>query len=477
MPHDARFARPLAAALALVVLSGGAFGQMRGEQPQQADPPAGVELPPDASRFQPIHVAAMKADIPAIQSELDAGVPVDLRIERGFFAGVTALMMAARDGDVLTMNYLLDKGADVNARDDRRVSVLMWASGSAGSVEKIQAALARGAEVNPRSQDGATALHWATGLGRDPDMVKALIDAGAAIDLPDNRGRTPLMTAARVGNTGGVKYLLDAGADRGRKSPHGLNALHWAAEGRESNAATIRALVEAGAAVDSRAADGSTPLIIAALNGRAEQMAELIAMGADPDATNSWGLTALMAAASEGSPEAMKAILDADPDLNARDQAGRVALHYSVAEGHGIATAMLCRRNPETDVADNEGWKPIHIARTMATLDPLVRAGADVDAPCGVAQYKGWTPLMFAAGTGNTFLARRLLNADADPMIETDKAANAMRVAMAVQYPEGGNPMADLIRDAIAVRQVDIEAQRYRERHLETSGPAPQQQN
>ncbi len=467
MSIPARFTRLFVLAGLSGLMAAGLANAQLGGQPNRIDTKVDLSLPESASRFQPIHVAAMKADVLAIQDELDKGIDVNLRVERGFFAGTTPLMLAARDADAATMLYLIERGADATARDDARRSVLMWASSTEGSVEKINVTLQHGAEPDPRSQDGATALHWAAGLGHDPDMVKALIDGGASIDIADDRGRTPLMTAARVGNAGATKYLLDAGADRSRKSPQGLNAIHWAAEGAEGNGETITVLLEAGMALESRAADGSTPLILAALNGRTPQIIELLSRGADVDATNSWGLSPLMAAASNGSPDAVKAVLDANPDLDVQDQAGRVALHYSVAMGNGVVTAMIARRNANPDISDNEGWMPIHMARTIATLDPLVRMGADLDARCGVTQYQDWTPLMFAAATGNAFMVRCLVNADADPTIETEEQMNAMRIALALEYPEGVNPIADIIRSAVAEKQAGIEAEMLRKRREE----------
>jgi ankyrin repeat protein len=250
-----------------------------------------------------------------------------------------------------------------------------------------------------------------------------------------------------------------------------MNALHWAAEGNDGNAETVAVLLDAGMAVESRAADGSTPLIIASLNGRTSQIVELLARGADVDAVNTWGLTPLMAVATNGSPDAVKAILDADPDIDAQDQAGRVALHYSVAKGNGVVTAMIARRNPNPNIADNDGWMPIHMARTMSTLDPLVRMGADVNARCGVTQYPDWTPLMFASATGNTFMVRCLVNADADPMIETEEQVNAMRIALALEYADGSNPIAEILREAVAKRQAVEEAEALRERQEQRLNP------
>src|SRR5690606_20515747 len=108
----------------------------------------------------------------------------------------------------------------------------------------------------------------------------------------------------------------------------------------------------------------------------------------------------------------------------------------------------------------------------MSTLDPLVRAGADLDARCGVPQYNGWTPLMFAAATGNPFLVRRLINADADPTLASEDDTTAMRIALAVRYPDGVNPLPDIIRDAVAKRQAQNESG-ARERPGQTGASGP----
>lgn len=469
MPSPSRFA--VLAAICAASMSFPALAQV-----QVVTPPQEEQGSQNMSRFEPIHVAAMKGDVLTVQQELDKGVEIDLRIQGGIFAGATALMLAGRDADDATMRYLMDRGADPRAVDDRRISVLMWASSTEGSVAKILAVIERGVEVNLRSQDGSTALHWAAGLGREPGMVKALIDAGALIDLADNRGRTPLMTAARVGNAGAVRYLLAANADRSRRSPQGLNALHWAVEGRTANADTVRALVEAGMSVETQAADGSTPLLIAAINAREQPVMALLELGARNDASNNFGLTPLMAAAAAPSPEVVKRLLDAGAPVNTRDSNGRTALHYATSKGAGLVTAMLLRRGADPDITDNDGWRPIHMARTMATLDPLVRAGADIEAQCKVSQYSGWTPLMLAVGTGNQTLVRRLLNAGADPSAGAEQGLTPTRIAMSFN-PEIGAPLAEMLRESIAQRQKGVEDaavdELRRRRQQEAQGPRP----
>ena len=60
----------------------------------------------------------------------------------------TALMMASRTGDVATMKLLLDRGADVNAKETTRgTTALMWAAAQ-GHAAAVQLLVERGADVS-----------------------------------------------------------------------------------------------------------------------------------------------------------------------------------------------------------------------------------------------------------------------------------------------------------------------------------------
>ena len=61
----------------------------------------------------------------------------------------------------------------------------------------------------------------------------------------------------------------------------GMTALHYAA--REGNREAAVALLEGGADIDHRSADGTSPLLMTLLNGHFDLALELIARGADPD--------------------------------------------------------------------------------------------------------------------------------------------------------------------------------------------------
>lgn len=109
---------------------------------------------------------------------------------------------------------------------------------------------------------------------------------------------TALFRAVERGEVTRAVRLLAAGAD-----PNGLNAqgstpLMVAALG--TNVALVHALVAAGADVDRRATDGSTALMKSALWGCVEVVVALLRLGADPTLTDAEGWTAARIARARG---------------------------------------------------------------------------------------------------------------------------------------------------------------------------------
>ncbi|RPA86472.1 ankyrin repeat protein, partial [Ascobolus immersus RN42] len=101
---------------------------------------------------------------------------------------------------------------------------------------------------------GWTALHIAAERERLA-FALALINAGADIEAQDDLGQTPLHRAAWVGREKMVKFLLDAGADKGKGE---TTALHLAC--RSGHASVVRVLLEEKADPDLGDEKGVTPL-------------------------------------------------------------------------------------------------------------------------------------------------------------------------------------------------------------------------
>ena len=58
-------------------------------------------------------------------------------------------------------------------------------------------------------------------------LVKELIERGANVNMQDNNGWTVLIYAARYGHNNVVKELIEAGANVDIRSNDGLTALRW----------------------------------------------------------------------------------------------------------------------------------------------------------------------------------------------------------------------------------------------------------
>ncbi|WZZ41886.1 hypothetical protein YC2023_038145 [Brassica napus] len=105
------------------------------------------------------------------------------------------------------------------------------------------------------------ALHFAAREGQTEICWYLLEELKLDADTKDEAGDTPLVHAARQGQVGTAKYLLDQGADPNIASELGATALHHAAGTGEIE--LLKELLSRGVPVDSQSESG-TPLIWAA---------------------------------------------------------------------------------------------------------------------------------------------------------------------------------------------------------------------
>ena len=108
------------------------------------------------------------------------------------------LFDAARAGDTSTMQALLNKGTDVNARGKRGETALTYAAGE-GHEAAVQLLLDKGADVNAKSATAYTAL-MAASTGGNTNITRTLIAKGANVNERDKSGTTALMEAAGNGH-------------------------------------------------------------------------------------------------------------------------------------------------------------------------------------------------------------------------------------------------------------------------------------
>ncbi len=153
-----------------------------------------------------------------VQQNLDL---VQLLIELGANVNGTCssdwkpLMLAARDGRLETVRFLVEHGAEVNYLASGAVyrSALDAAAraerGGTNYLEIVGFLLDHGADPNGPSPEGASPLHNAVRSG-NPRVVQLLLERGADPSRADREGNTPLKIAKERGNTMLVRLLEQA---------------------------------------------------------------------------------------------------------------------------------------------------------------------------------------------------------------------------------------------------------------------------
>jgi ankyrin repeat protein len=122
------------------------------------------------------------------------GADVNVKIVGSFWAGNTPLHLAAWKGYTAVVELLINAGAQVNERNNYRVTPLHKAADD-GHIDVAELLINAGAEVNAQDKDGMNPLHWAADRGRIA-VVELLIKSNAELNVQDKYGNTPLHLAA-----------------------------------------------------------------------------------------------------------------------------------------------------------------------------------------------------------------------------------------------------------------------------------------
>jgi ankyrin repeat protein len=344
----------------------------------------------------PLHEAAANGDLAKVQQLLRPrlwGTRIDVNARDGF--GATALHEAAEAGHKEVAEFLIAKGADVNAKTHGEASVragdtVAWhmeytctplhLAAEAGHKDVVELLIAHGADINAKDHGGETALHKAAGGGHQ-EIVQLLLDKGADASAADKMGLTPQAKALHDGKVFDTIRLS--------------GTIHGAA--MSGNVAAVKKfLQDKPSLLNARDPEGRTPLFVAVGNGRAEVVKLLLSMGADANAGNSQegprpslfgpavfkSKSPLFVAVEKGHADIVDLLIAAGANVNAKNDEGEVTALYEAT------------RRKDAEIVER-----------------LLKAGADVN-----VQLKrgGGTPLLLAAALGDKRIVEMLVAKGAD---------------------------------------------------------------
>jgi ankyrin repeat protein len=176
----------------------------------------------DGLGWTPLHWAARRDDLDAVQKLLPARPPIDARSS----ACITPLMLAALWSTKATcVKALIDAGANVSLWSAVGWQPLHYAC-STRRLSAIKLLLSAGADVNSRTGvNKAVPLSVAAKADCVP-VMQCLLDGGADIDCADEHGNTPLFYSVMYKSHENLRFLLDQKANYTHVDKLGRTVLH-----------------------------------------------------------------------------------------------------------------------------------------------------------------------------------------------------------------------------------------------------------
>ncbi|MCL7488962.1 MAG: ankyrin repeat domain-containing protein [Desulfobulbaceae bacterium] len=314
---------------------------------------AAVRLHPDhqppPEKISPPSVEFIEGYSPPRHRPAESGHPGE---EKEFLP----LLQAAKQNQMEKAVQLLENGADVHQRDESNFTPLIYAS-RFNNIGLVRLLIEKGSEINVASHSGRTPLIEAV-INNRREITDFLIASGADLKpfsylkkIPVNEGRAivetfgatkevripmggslsghafvnssrpeirereglttdPLTAAVRSGRNEMAKHLLDTYFAH-ENYPQQLNdALFAALQQKNTSQRIVSLLLDKGAAVSSRSANNSTPLVAAVFGGNPEIIDFLLSRGAETDVVNLHGQTPLLLAIERGRKEIVSLLLE-----------------------------------------------------------------------------------------------------------------------------------------------------------------------
>ena len=334
------------------------------------------------------------------------------------------LVAAARAGNVKAIRDLLDEYPEkVQSRSGRYKWTPLHVAARHGQLGAVNELIERGADVNAREEgDNTYPMHWAAAAGH-LDVVRRLADAGGDVVGHGDDHEFEIIGWASCWDgcdDAAHRAVVDFLVSRGAKH-HVFSAIAL-----DLDADVRRIVAEDTAALASRLSrneNNQTPLQFAVRQRRPRMVALLMALGADPLAVDGWGLPV---AAYAMSTEIDRPVMDAIhrltiSEIESADRGRRPArgglldLVASIAVRDWKTAERLVREDPR--LANTPG--ALHLMAKRGDVDGarwLLEHGADPS-----ARWAHWdsevTPLHLAILADHPDVARLLMDRGAVPHI------------------------------------------------------------
>jgi ankyrin repeat protein len=254
--------------------------------------------------------------------------------------GMTPFLAACQSGHLDIVEFLLEKGSNVNEKDNDERTPLHLASEN-GHLSIINRLVELGASVNKKDDFGRKPFHLASRKGH-LNIINRLVELGASVDMEECKGwANSLHAASEMGHLDVVERLVELGASVNERGAQGKKALHYASERGHLN--VVDRLVELGASVNDKDEYGRTPLYCAYNNGHLNAVSRLVELGASVNEKANNGCTPLHRASLFGHINVIDRLVELGASVREKDKHGETPLHIACRFSNKSVIMFLLR--------------------------------------------------------------------------------------------------------------------------------------
>ena len=262
--------------------------------------------------------------------------------------GRNLLFIAANEKYADIIEQLFDKIPEkqykcfVELKDKEGFTPLIWSARN-GKLDAVDVLIEKGADIFAKDWSGRTAFSHAAETGNELILKRFLCETKKCkklVDLADTRFNTPLMFAASQGQKGVVQLLLKHHSDKEATNLYGKTAFDLAQEKGHNEIADM-------------------------LMDHKKHQEEFVESSDGED-----NISSLMFSVRSGDFGKVDALVDEGADIWAQDQDGRTALSYAAERGDvAVVKTLLCaagtpkQRKKLVNLADNENNTPLKFAK------------------------------------------------------------------------------------------------------------------
>ena len=257
-----------------------------------------------------------------------------------------SIWSAAAEGNLNSVKKYLAKGLDINAKGGSLKSSALLSATLYDQVKMTEFLIQNGADVNAKGDDGGTALHAAAFLGQY-EIAKLLIQNGADVDARNNEGETVINgTMADWETTKFIAGMLQLKLDR---------------ESVETGRSQIVELLRKNGATAEFSDPPDNNFWTMVGVGNLQAVKQHLAKGLDINAKNKDGATALQIATLFGQYEIAELLVQKGADVNTKANDGTTALHSAAFLGHYKEAKLLLENRIDANIRNNDGATAIDI--------------------------------------------------------------------------------------------------------------------